>query len=251
MYSFKKKYPIRSQAILLICFFSCIAMSFSFISFTQENNAPVVRIISPSDRSKIQWNTDIQYTIQVSDKEDGNSQYDELSNTEVLMHIRYIPDTTKFANYGNSKIADEEPRAITLMKTSTCFGCHTSRGKLIGPSFERIADRYSYSETTVSALTQKIIQGSTGIWGDVKMPSHKDMKPEEVNEVVTWILKDNKDPNDFYQAGLKGLVRSKEKSDKDTDKGVYVLTASYIDHGVAGNLQQKKRGHHSIILKPY
>jgi cytochrome c len=99
-------------------------------------------------------------------------------------------------------------------------------------------------------LTQKIMHGSKGVWGEVQMPSNTDLKPEEIKEVVSWILKNNNDPNTFYQAGLKGTIRIKEKSEKDTGKGVYVLTASYIDHGLAGKPSLKKRGQHTIILKP-
>jgi cytochrome c len=102
----------------------------------------------------------------------------------------------------------------------------------------------------VSALTEKIIQGSTGIWGEVKMPSNTELNPDEIKEVVSWILKNNKDTHAFYQAGLKGTIRMKEKSEKDTENGLYVLTASYIDHGLAGKPQLKKRGQHTIILKP-
>ena len=82
------------------------------------------------------------------------------------------------------------------------------------------------------------------------MPSNTDLKPEEIKEVLKWILKNNGDPDTFYLAGIKGAIRIKEKSEKDTGKGVYVLTASYTDHGLAGKPQLKKRGQHSIIIKP-
>lgn len=250
MHQDKKTFLYRSQTILSACFLTCSAMSFSLIPRIQENSAPVVRIMSPVNKSTIRWNADVPYTIQISDKEDGNSEYDEINSNEVLMHIMYLPDTLKAANYRNGKLTEDEPRAITLMKTSTCFSCHTSRSKLIGPSFDRIADKYNYSEEVVAILTQKIIQGATGVWGDVKMPSNTDLKPQEIKEVVSWILKYNKDLNVFYQVGLKGTIRMKEKSEKDTGKGVYVLTASYIDHGLAGKPSLKKRGQHTIILKP-
>ncbi len=250
MFKKKKIYLARLRAILLVSLPICCTMSFSLIPSVQENSVPVVRIMSPVNKSTIRWNADVPYTIQISDKEDGNSEYDEINGNEVLMHIMYLPDTLKAANYRNGKLTEDEPRAITLMKTSTCFSCHTARSKLIGPSFDRIANKYNYSEEVVATLTQKIIQGATGVWGDVKMPSNTDLKPQEIKEVVSWILKNNKDPNVFYQVGLKGTVRMKEKSEKDTGKGVYVLTASYIDHGLAGNPSLKKRGQHTIILKP-
>jgi len=250
MHQDKKTFLYRSQAILSACFLTCSVMSFSLIPLIQENSVPVVRIMSPVNKSTIRWNADVPYTIQVSDKEDGNSEYDEINGNEVLMQVIYLPDSLKAANYRNGKLAEDEPRAITLMKTSTCFSCHTSRSKLIGPSFDRIANKYTYSEEVVATLTQKIIQGSAGVWGDVKMPSNTDLKSQEIKEVVSWIVKYNKDPNVFYQVGLKGTIKMKEKNEKDTVKGVYVLTASYIDHGLAGKPSLNKRGQHAIILKP-
>jgi len=236
--------------MLLISLALGSAMSFSLIPVLQENHAPVVRIISPMNKSAFRWNTDIPYTIEVSDHEDGHSGYDEINGNEVLLHVMYVPDTLKSTHYQNGNVTEQEPRAITLMKISTCFSCHTSRNKLIGPSFDRIAAKYAYSEETVHALTQKIIRGSTGTWGEVQMPSNTDLKPDEIKEVVSWILKNNKDVNTFYQVGLKGTVRTKEKNEKDTPRGVYMLTASYIDHGLAGKTVLKKRGQHTITIKP-
>jgi hypothetical protein len=37
----------------------------------------------------------------------------------------------------------------------------------------------------------------------------------------------------------------------DAGKGVYILTASYTDHGLNGLPQLSKRGEHTIILKTY
>jgi len=250
MYQKKKTYLSRLESMLCACFLIFCAMSFSLIPSVQENSAPVVRITLPVNKSTFRWNTDVQYTIQVTDKEDGNSRYEEISGSEVVMHIMYLPDTLKATNYRNGKITEEEPRAITLMKTSTCFSCHSSRNNLIGPSFVRIANKYNYSKETVDALTQKIMLGSTGIWGELKMPSNTDLKPEEIKEVVSWILGSNQDPGDFYQVGLKGTIRIREKNAKDTGNGVYVLTASYTDRGLAGKPATKKRGQHTIILKP-
>jgi cytochrome c len=250
MFEEKKIYVNKLSAILLVNLFMFCAMSFSLVLSAQENSAPVVRIITPTDRSTLRWNADVQYTIQVSDKEDGNSEYDEINSNEVLLKVVYIPDTMKALNYSSGKITQDEPRAITLMKTSTCFSCHTSRTKLIGPSFDRIAEKYNYSEETIAALGHKIMYGSKGVWSEVPMPSNTDLKPEEIKEVVKWILKNNSDSNTFYQTGLKGTIRIKEKGVKDTGIGVYVLTASYIDHGLAVKPQLKKRGQHTIILKP-
>ena len=231
---------------LLIC---CCAMAFTIFS-GDENSPPLVRITSPVNRSLFRWNSDLPYSISVLDKEDGNSDYDEIADHEVVLFVMYLPDSLQASNYQTGKVKEEEPRALTLMKTSTCFNCHTSRNKLIGPSFDRIAERYPYHEKTVAALSSKVMHGSIGSWGEVPMPSNPDLKPDEINEMVRWILKNNTDPNAFYQVGLKGVIRIKGKSEKDAGKGVYILTASYADHGLAGKTYLRKRGQHTIVIKP-
>lgn len=231
--------------------FAGFLVSFSLIAFTQnpiskENSTPVVRIIMPVDNSIFRWNTAVRYSISVLDIEDGNSEYDEIGNNEVVLHIRYVPDYTK-AGYRRKEVMENEPKAITLMKTNTCFNCHSQQAKLIGPSYDCIAERYTDNEKTLYVLESKIRMGSVNSWGEVKMPAQPDLKPEEAKEIVRWILQSSQYPNEFYQVGLTGSFPAKEKI---SDKGVYILTASYIDHGLADKPHLKKRGQHTIVLKP-
>src|SRR5438067_9168021 len=44
----------------------------------QSNQPPVVKIITPANNSAFPWNEPIRYTITVSDKEDGESEYQEI-----------------------------------------------------------------------------------------------------------------------------------------------------------------------------
>ena len=240
----KHRTAVIASTGLLICW---CAMAFTILS-GDENSPPLVRITSPVNKSLFRWNSDLPYSISVSDKEDGNSEYDEIADHEVVLFVMYLPDSIHAINYRNGKVTEEEPHALKLMKTSTCFNCHTSRNKLIGPSFDRLAKRYPYGEKTVTVLASKVMQGSVGTWGEVPMPSNTDLKPEEIKEMVRWILKNNSDPNVFYQVGLRGVIRIKENSEKDTGNGVYVLTASYTDHGLQGTTYPRKRGQHTIIL---
>lgn len=229
-------------------FFIPIAMAFQTNHNQNENQVPKVQITTPINNSRFQWGKEIQYTIHVSDKEDGNSDYDEINNGEVVMQITYLADSSTLNQF--SKASQSEPNAITLMKSSTCFGCHASRNKLIGPSFDRIAARYKADETTIDRLTLKVMQGSKGTWGEVQMPSNTDLKPVEIKQVVRWIIENNRNSTVFYQVGLKGSFRINEKTAGDSEKSIYVLTASYKDHGLADKPESKKRGHHSIIIKP-
>jgi len=87
------------------------------------------------------------------------------------------------------------------------------------------------------------------------MPPHPDLKIEQVKEIVRWILKNNDDPDQIYLAGIEGAFRTKERPSRDA-KGVYILTASYTDHGIMetphpdGIIRQgTKVGQQTIVLK--
>jgi len=222
----------------------------SFKQHLKENSPPAVRIISPANNSEFQWNTIIPYAIHVSDKEDGNSEYSEIPPNEVLLFVTHFPDSSSLKkNILYQSLANEAP--LLWMSTSTCFNCHASKSKLIGPSFEAIAGRYSGNSVSVEGLAKKIIDGSSGIWGDVKMPPHPELQIGQAKELVRWILENNSNPDQTFYAGVEGSIRTRERPSKESGKGVYILTASYTDHGLKGIERSGKKATHSIILKHY
>ena len=121
--------------------------------------------------------------------------------------------------------------ALLEMSKALCFNCHAAKAKVIGPSFEQVAARYKNAPGAVDQLTKKIIDGSTGLWSDLKMPPHPDLEVQDVKNMVTWILKNNADPDLTYFVGTDGALKIREKPANASAAGVYVLTASYMDHG--------------------
>jgi cytochrome c len=229
--------------------------AFLFSSFrasepATDNAAPVVRITLPDANAKFQWNAMVNYAISVNDKEDGNSAYDEIAPHEVLLQVLFLPDSTSLQAYRSERSkAEPEPAALLAITTLPCFNCHMSNDKLIGPSFQTIAAKYPYSAAAEDALSKKIIGGSVGRWGDIPMPSHPEVEEAQAKEIARWILKSNKAVDHFYLAGLSGAFKTKMKPAKDAGKGVYLLRASYTDHGSKDNPQQRKRGQYTLVLK--
>ncbi|MBL7872289.1 MAG: hypothetical protein JNM78_11795 [Cyclobacteriaceae bacterium] len=223
----------------------------AFVNHQSQNSPPEVLIISPSANSAFRWNSPIRYAIQVTDKEDGDSRYDEINTNEVLLRVLYLQDSSHVFEYSDTKM-EEEPKAITLIKTSTCFNCHSNKNKLIGPSFSQIADKYGNSKESISTLVGKVINGSVGIWGDVPMPSNTDLSTDEIQTIIKWLLETGNDPNVFYQRGLTGtFVLKEEQYKRENQRGVFVLTASYLDQGFGNNQSAKRQGQHSIVIKPF
>ena len=237
----------RYISVVAIC-----VLSFGFTYWQDQNSPPKVTISVQGKGNTFQWNSVVPYTIAVSDAEDGKTEYNEIPSHEVLLVAKYFPDSTLI-----KKIPIDEQMihhdAVLEMSKALCFNCHAAKAKLIGPSFEQVAARYKNAPGAVDALTKKIIDGSTGTWSDLKMPPHPDLEVQDVKEMVTWILKYNADPDLTYFVGTDGALRTREKPANASAAGVYVLTASYMDHGPRnpnnGLRTQGKRGQHALVLR--
>lgn len=75
-----------------------------------------------------------------------------------------------------------------LMMTLDCKTCHKIAEKSIGPAFTEVAKKYPNNKASMTHLTQKVITGGTGVWGDVNMPAHPALKPAEAKQIIGWIL---------------------------------------------------------------
>lgn len=231
--------------IVCVCLYFLSSFSSSQI---QENNPPEIRIMVPFANITFSWNSILPYEIQVLDDEDGNSEYDEINSNEVLLIVTYLQDSSKLKSYLKNE-SNTNYKPLVQMGNSTCLNCHKAKGTLIGPSFERIASKYNNDQKVIESLANKIINGSTSIWGDEKMPPHPDLMAGQVQEMVRWILENNIDPNKNYLAGIKGTIKTKEKPASASEKSFIVLTARYRDHGSNGQGHNSKQAQNTLVLK--
>ena len=211
----------------------------------QKNNAPVVKIIAPKNKSQFDWNTQLNYSITVSDKEDGESKYDEINTKEVLLEVKYIGDDSKIPQALSKRVVNDPP-GLTSIRTSNCFNCHAFNSKSIGPSFYDIKKKYKTTPENVSLLVKRTREGSTGIWGNASMPTHPELTKDETKKMVEWILK-NAESNSSYYIGAEGSFRIKPTG-ASQKKAVYMLTASYTDHGVKDSSKQHLKGQDVIFI---
>lgn len=79
-----------------------------------------------------------------------------------------------------------------LAQKKTCLTCHTVDKKVVGPSFKEVAAKYAGQKDALPKLTQKVLKGGSGVWGNVFMPPGKDapanLTEAEAKQLVTWIL---------------------------------------------------------------
>jgi cytochrome c len=224
----------------------CALISFGSKNTQQENHAPVVKIISPKNNTLLDFNSQLNYQVSVVDKEDGDSKYDEINAKEVLLEVRYFADRSKIQSVLN-KGMQPDPQGITVMRTSNCFNCHNFNGKGIGPSFYEISKRYPATKANTDTLIKHIKEGSANVWGKEKMPTHPELTSDEIKSTVQWILKHAADPAVDYYIGTEGSFRIKPIG--NPSKGGYLLTASYLDHGLKTAVaKQRLKGQDMVVV---
>jgi cytochrome c len=233
---------MQKWSLLFFSVFSGVLISFSFL---QENEAPIVKIIDPKNNGFYLQDVAMPYNIQVSDKEDGDSQYDEIAAGEVMLVVRYIADSTKVSTFKKDDLIDAAE--LLTIRSSNCLNCHAFDSKLIGPSFSEIGKMYSDKSENITLLAKRIIEGSSGVWGSASMPSHPEIKEEEAKRIVSWIIKNSNDKNVTYYTGTTGTLRIKSPEPVKS-KSVFMLSATYTDHGLPGEVGQRKTGRDIIVI---
>ena len=78
-----------------------------------------------------------------------------------------------------------------LMSAHACTACHQTDKRVVGPSFREVAIRYAGDNAAAGRLAAKIKQGGSGAWGAVPMPPTVGMSDADLQQLVTWILKQN------------------------------------------------------------
>lgn len=93
-------------------------------------------------------------------------------------------DPTQQDKAAENNVADGN----SIARTGGCMICHGLEQRIVGPGFAEIAVRYSEKDGAESYLAGRIRQGSTGVWGSAPMPPQTQLKDEEIEQLVHWIL---------------------------------------------------------------
>jgi cytochrome c len=74
-----------------------------------------------------------------------------------------------------------------LARAKNCIACHHETRRVIGPTWNAVAQRYANDGTAVQVLSARIVAGNGGVWGETPMPA-QDLTPAEAEALVRWIL---------------------------------------------------------------
>jgi cytochrome c len=73
-----------------------------------------------------------------------------------------------------------------LAVKNNCMACHAVDKKMVGPSYQDVARKYS--GTSADALAASIRKGGAGKWGPIPMPAQPQLSEADARKLATWIL---------------------------------------------------------------
>jgi glucose/arabinose dehydrogenase/cytochrome c551/c552 len=203
------------------------------------NETPQVRIALPENPGFVFPGQPVKYQVLVNDKEDGS----KADPSRMFVKVDYISGMDKAQVVGHQQVsAAMEGKAI--VENSDCRTCHKVNEKSIGPSYTQVANKYANDNKAQQYLTNKIIKGGSGVWGEVAMAAHPDLKPADVQKIVTYIMSLGKSAT-AKSLPPQGTVTP---SAGDLSGGKLLqISASYTDRG--GAKIKPLTGYNSIVLR--
>ncbi len=194
------------------------------------NAAPEVKI-NISGNQSFYWPGDvISYEVVVKDKEDGEIGAG-ITPDAVDFRIEYIPEGLDLAKATQTTGHQVVAKGLSLISESDCQSCHKLNDRSIGPSYMQVALRYKNDPSAIDQLSDKIINGGAGNWGEQAMAAHPSLPKEDAEEMVKYILS-VADESKQQAFALNGQYTFDGQPAKD--EAVYVFNAWYEDRGANG-----------------
>ena len=80
-------------------------------------------------------------------------------------------------------------KGVELTGKFMCPSCHKIDEKLTGPGYREVAEKYAGADdATIVKLAKKIIDGGSGVWGEIPMTPHPNVSEQEAKDMVHYIL---------------------------------------------------------------
>jgi cytochrome c len=91
------------------------------------------------------------------------------------------------ASKGNLS-AEDIQQGQQLLSKSDCLTCHQPKVKVVGPAYNAVAAKYPPTDANINKLSEKIIKGGAGSWGQVAMTPHPTIPTADAQKMVKYIL---------------------------------------------------------------
>jgi cytochrome c len=183
------------------------------------NEPPEVAIDVAGNHSFYWDDTGVDYTVRVTDKEDG-SLGRGIDPNRVSVGLSYGPSGA--AASGTAGQTATVPDGLARIRKSDCLGCHAVDNASVGPSYVSVAQRYQGKADERLRLITKVATGGTGVWGDRVMPPHPSLSEDDRRAMVDYILS-------LASSKLPPRGRAPLSRYAASPGGAYRLTAVYTD----------------------
>ncbi|WP_262250035.1 PQQ-dependent sugar dehydrogenase [Parapedobacter soli] len=191
------------------------------------NTPPDVRITTGSNQTFYWDGVDFDYEVEISDAEEP------VNPDRISLTFGYIPngkDAAIVLTSGGDASSYRYLRGNALLSSLDCRSCHALDKESVGPTYQAIAQRYAGQSGAEGLLTEKIIHGGSGNWGERAMSPHPDLPREDAAEMVRYILSLAKESGKLPLSGALTLTDHSGGG----KQGVYLLNATYLDGGANG-----------------
>ncbi|MDF2192104.1 ThuA domain-containing protein [Paraflavitalea sp. CAU 1676] len=199
----------------------------SVIDVYAGNEAPVVSIALQGNQSFYFPGKPVLYSVKVDDKDDTATAKDLSS---LIVSADYVEGSDKAGASQGHQVLTEAMMGKNLMLSLDCKTCHKVDEKSIGPSFVDVAKKYEKDPQAVSYLVNKIIKGGGGVWGEVAMAAHPNLKDADAKQILTWIQSLTAAQEAKKSLPATGSLQP-TLGKPAKDNGVLYISASYTDKG--------------------
>ena len=81
--------------------------------------------------------------------------------------------------------------ALALARKHNCLTCHGVSNKIVGPALNDVARKYAGRADGAAYLEQRIVDGSSGVWGSIPMPAQA-LPRVDAQAIALWLAQSAK-----------------------------------------------------------
>ncbi len=187
------------------------------------NEHPKVDIILSGNKSFYFPGKPVNYQVVVSDK--GAA----VNKSRIYVSNTYTEGLDMAGAQLGHQQAAQSLVGKSLMMKSDCASCHKISTKSIGPAFTQVSAKYQKNSKAISYISNKILKGGGGVWGEVPMPAHPTMKETDARQIAEWIISLSATATSKPSLPIAGRIIPPATLNKS--KPVMAIKATYSDMG--------------------
>lgn len=92
------------------------------------------------------------------------------------------------ASEGQAVTADLISQGAALVKQNDCNSCHHLTSQIVGPAHMDVAKKYEFTNENIKLIADRIINGSSGVWGQIMMTPHPGLSQSDAEKMARYVL---------------------------------------------------------------